>query len=147
MEHRNHSNLGAYNGVCHSTHSKIQDKVQTVLQCRIKTNQITEHGGEEREVAVGHQRLAVAEKLKKAEMLLSWQRMKREEEELGLQILRALFIMRFLVVFLMVFMMFLLAPSICSCCNRGVEGKVGGKVKVFRCVGLWRRKLRVRGGK
>jgi hypothetical protein len=113
------------------TIAKIQDKVQTALQCKINTNQITEHGGEEREVAVGHRRLAVAEKLKKAEMLLSWQRMKRDEEELGLQILRALFIMRFLQVFLMVIMVFLLAPPICSCCNRGVEGKVGGKGEGF----------------
>jgi hypothetical protein len=69
------------------TIAKIQDKVQTVLQCKINTNEIAEHGGEEREVAVGHRRLAVAEKWKKAEMLLSWQRMKRDEEELGLQIL------------------------------------------------------------
>jgi hypothetical protein len=59
------------------TIAKIQDKVQTVLQCKINTNQITEHGGEEREVAICHRRLAVAEKLKKAEMLLSWQRMKK----------------------------------------------------------------------
>jgi hypothetical protein len=96
------------------TVAKIQDKVQTVLQCKINTNQMTEHGGEEREVAVGHRRLAVAEKLKKTEMLLSWQKTKRDEEELDLQILRALSILRFLEVFLMVFlkvfMVFLLAP-------------------------------------
>jgi hypothetical protein len=79
--------------------------------------------GERRKIAVGHRRLAVAEKVEGAEKLLSWQRMKRDEEELGLQILRALSILRFLVVFLM----FMVAPPICSCCSRGVEGKVGGK--------------------
>jgi hypothetical protein len=73
----------------------------------------------------------VAKKLKKAEMLLSWQRMKRDEEEIGLQILRALSILRFLEVFLVVFMVFLLSSSICSCCNRGVEGKVGGEGEGF----------------
>jgi hypothetical protein len=59
------------------------------------------------------------------------------EGELGLQILRALFILSFLegflvflvvfMVFLVVFMVFLLQSPICLCCNRGVEGKVGGK--------------------
>jgi hypothetical protein len=70
----------------------------------------------------------VAEKVEEAEKLLSWQRMKRDEEELGLQILRALS----MVVFLVVFMVFFLASPICSCCSRGVEKEVGGKGEGFR---------------
>lgn len=72
----------------------------------------------------------------KVEGLLSWQRMKRDEEELGLQIRGAMF-MVFLVEFLE-FMVVLLAPSICSCCSRGVEEEGVEKLGV----GLWRRKVR-----
>jgi hypothetical protein len=39
--------------------------------------------GERREIAVGHRRLAVAEKVEEAEKLLSWQRMKRLRESLA----------------------------------------------------------------
>jgi hypothetical protein len=53
------------------------------------------------------------------------------EEELGLQILRALFILSFLEGFLVVFLVFLLQSPICLCCNRGVGGKWVEKLKVF----------------
>jgi hypothetical protein len=52
------------------------------------------------------------------------------EGELGLQILRALSILKFLEEFLVVFMVFLLQSPICLCCNRGVGGKVE-KLVVF----------------
>ena len=45
------------------------------------------------------------------------------EGELGLQILRALSILKFLEEFLVVFMVFLLQSPICLCCNRGVGEK------------------------
>jgi hypothetical protein len=53
------------------------------------------------------------------------------EGELGLQILRALSILKFLEEFLVVFMGFFLQSPICSCCNRGVEGKVVEKGEGF----------------
>jgi hypothetical protein len=72
----------------------------------------------------------VAEKVEEAEKLLVMAGDEEVEGELGLQILRALSILKFLVEFLVVFMVFLLQSPICLCCNRGVGGKVE-KLMVF----------------
>jgi hypothetical protein len=68
--------------VCHSNQSKIKDKFQTVLQCKI-TQQITEHEGKERDLLFVTEGLPWQRKLKKAEKLLSWQRKKRLREGLA----------------------------------------------------------------
>jgi hypothetical protein len=75
------------------TIAKIKDKFQTALQCKINTNQIAEHGGKEREVVVGHRRLAEAEKVEEGRDVAVVAEEGEVEGELGLQILRALFIL------------------------------------------------------
>jgi hypothetical protein len=80
--------------------------------------------GERREIAVGHRRLAVAEKVGEGSDVAVVAEDEEVEGELGLQILRALYILKFLEEFLVVFMGLLLQSPICLCCNRGVGGKV-----------------------
>jgi hypothetical protein len=67
------------------------------------------------------------------------------EGELGLQILRALFILSFLERFLVVFMVFLFQSPICLCCNRGVGGKWVEKGEGFWWSDGWMEWLWMRG--
>jgi hypothetical protein len=63
--------------------------------------------GERREIAVSHRRLAVAEKVEESREVAVEAEDEEVGGELGLQILRALFILSFLEGFLVVFMVFL----------------------------------------